>query len=539
MARVPSKHDRDQNLDFQGFLNNLQDWELSFKEKEKKLKAVAQEEKKVDLPTPRGKVNNASQLSNGPGLGGIQGQLKEHGSGSSQVFSSRKTGIVGGDKRPRGRTLPDDYSRSKAGQFDYSRNYNAINRISSSFLTEESTPDAASEKELGNEYFKQKKFNEAIECYSRSIALSPTAVASANRAMAYLKIKRQILYAVLYIFEEAENDCTEALNLDDRYIKAYSRRATARKELGKLKESIEDSEFALRLEPHNQEVKKQYTEAKSLYQKEILEKASGALGNSIQGMQKVGKSIVEVKGNVHGTGVTAVQVDRSEENDGKVLGKASVAVKEIESTTRRTRNRTGGQELDGSQEGATPSSNAEGSKTNHFVDNKRELKASVQELASRAASRAMAEAAKNITPPKSAYQFEVSWRGLSGDRTLQARLLKAISPNALPQLFKNSLSAPILIDIVKCIATFFMEEVELVVNFLDNLTKVSRFDMIIMCLSSADRTDLLKIWKEVFLNEAVPANFAETLGKLHSKYCLIGWQMDVLEESNVLIKEMS
>ena len=40
-------------------------------------------------------------------------------------------------------------------------------------------------------------------------------------------------------FEEAENDCTEALNLDDRYVKAYSRRATARKELGNFKASME------------------------------------------------------------------------------------------------------------------------------------------------------------------------------------------------------------------------------------------------------------------------------------------------------------
>jgi hypothetical protein len=40
-------------------------------------------------------------------------------------------------------------------------------------------------------------------------------------------------------FKEAEDDCTEALNLDDRYIKAYSRRITARKELGKLKEAME------------------------------------------------------------------------------------------------------------------------------------------------------------------------------------------------------------------------------------------------------------------------------------------------------------
>lgn len=99
-------------------------------------------------------------------------------------------------------------------------------------------------------------------------------------------------------FQEAEDDCTEALDLDDRYIKAYSRRATARKELGKIKESMEgvlildhfscllttyvtfwfwihwvwnllitDAEFALRLEPNNQEIKKQYADAKSLYEK--------------------------------------------------------------------------------------------------------------------------------------------------------------------------------------------------------------------------------------------------------------------------------
>lgn len=45
--------------------------------------------------------------------------------------------------------------------------------------------------------------------------------------------------SVFIRFQEAEDDCTEALNLDDRYIKAYSRRSTARKELRKFKESVE------------------------------------------------------------------------------------------------------------------------------------------------------------------------------------------------------------------------------------------------------------------------------------------------------------
>lgn len=48
-------------------------------------------------------------------------------------------------------------------------------------------------------------------------------------------------------FQEAEDDCTEALNLDDRYIKAYSRRATARKELGKAKEALEGIKISSQL----------------------------------------------------------------------------------------------------------------------------------------------------------------------------------------------------------------------------------------------------------------------------------------------------
>ncbi|KAJ6683235.1 hypothetical protein OIU74_021322 [Salix koriyanagi] len=163
-------------------------------------------------------------------------------------------------------------------------NIGAINHLSSSFTTDEVSVDATSEKELGNEYFKQ-KFNEAIECYSRSIALSPTAVTHANRAMAYLKIKSQV-FPVRY----------QPLNLDDHYIKAYSRRATARKELGKLKESIEDSGFALKLEPNNQEIKKQHAEVKSLYEKANSPKASGTLRSSLQGAQKGGRSEASVNG---------------------------------------------------------------------------------------------------------------------------------------------------------------------------------------------------------------------------------------------------
>jgi tetratricopeptide (TPR) repeat protein len=110
----------------------------------------------------------------------------------------------------------------------------------------------------GNKYFKEGKYVQAIDCYSRSIALQPTAVAFANRAMALLKIRR---------YADAEVDCTEAIELDDHYTKAYSRRGTARKELKKYLASVEDFEFALRLEPENKELRKQYLEAKETYEK--------------------------------------------------------------------------------------------------------------------------------------------------------------------------------------------------------------------------------------------------------------------------------
>ncbi|KAJ6737790.1 hypothetical protein OIU85_019812 [Salix viminalis] len=152
-------------------------------------------------------------------------------------------------------------------------NIGAINHLSSSLTTDEVSVDATSEKELGNEYFKQ-KFNEAIECYSRSIALSPTAVTHANRAMAYLKIKSQV-FPVRY-----------QLRLERNWgnFKNPSKLTT-------------DSGFALKLEPNNQEIKKQHAEVKSLYEKaRDSPKASGTLRSSLQGAQKGGRSEASVNG---------------------------------------------------------------------------------------------------------------------------------------------------------------------------------------------------------------------------------------------------
>ncbi|CAI0446596.1 unnamed protein product [Linum tenue] len=467
MAGASQKHGRDQPMDFQGFLNDLQDWELNLKDKDKKMK------------------------------------------------SSPASDQIGGNGRSMKKNSATDSSRRNVsgGFFDYSRSIDSIGRSSD----DESSVDATSEKELGNEYFKQKKFAEAIECYSRSIALSPTAVAYANRAMGYIKLKR---------FQEAEDDCTEALNLDDRYIKAYSRRATARKELGKLKESMEDSEFALRLEPNNLEIKKQYDEAKSLYEKKLFQKLSGGSKASAKSAVKLGRSDIKVNGDGNASvsipsqaGSAAVRKDKIKENGGGALGTKASSVEEIEIISSVTGSRVEMHHVNNPQAPAGPSSSS-GQVQNRSKNEKRELKPSVHELASRAASRAKAEAAKNITPPTSAYQFEVSWRRFSGDRTLQAHLLKVTPPSALPQIFKNALTAPMLIEIIKCISTFFKDDIDMAVKYLENLTKVPRFGMLIMSLSTPDKADLHKMWDEIFCSDAAPIEYAEILDNLQSAYCI-------------------
>ena len=100
--------------------------------------------------------------------------------------------------------------------------------------------DAELWKDRGNRAFSAKNYAQAKQDYTQSIAMQPTCLAYANRAMAELKLQE---------YSAAEADCTKAIALDAAYVKAYLRRASAAKQLGKLLEATEDYEQALRLEP--------------------------------------------------------------------------------------------------------------------------------------------------------------------------------------------------------------------------------------------------------------------------------------------------
>ena len=75
-------------------------------------------------------------------------------------------------------------------------------------------PDKAAakiSKDAGNVEFKAGRYDNAIKCYDTAIEMDPEeAMYPSNRAMVYLKMKK---------WEEAEKDCTAALEIDPKYTK--------------------------------------------------------------------------------------------------------------------------------------------------------------------------------------------------------------------------------------------------------------------------------------------------------------------------------
>ncbi|NXY77364.1 TOM34 protein, partial [Glareola pratincola] len=97
-------------------------------------------------------------------------------------------------------------------------------------------------KEEGNELVKKGNHKKAVEKYSESLQLSQECATYTNRALCYLTLKQ---------YKEAAQDCTEALRLDPKNVKALYRRAQALKELKDYKSSIADIKSLLKTEPKN------------------------------------------------------------------------------------------------------------------------------------------------------------------------------------------------------------------------------------------------------------------------------------------------
>uniref|UniRef100_A0ACB8FP02 Uncharacterized protein n=1 Tax=Sphaerodactylus townsendi TaxID=933632 RepID=A0ACB8FP02_9SAUR len=365
---------------------------------------------------------------------------------------------------------------------------------------------AIAEKDLGNGYFKEGKYEAAVECYTRGIAADGTnALLPANRAMAYLKIQK---------YEEAEKDCCQALLLDSSYSKAYARRGTARGALGKLEEAIQDFEMVLKLEPGNKQAINEMAKLKN--------KCLGLLKNEME-LQNLVKPIDKP---IHHRSIKPLRRIIIEEVDDEMPSINSTANIDlhtgwpISSSTEPTQiiapTKNPGKDYFCSP---TETPKAKLLKIEEISDslaihNEKEGPSSALQscsLKKQAETESPALLPESIfavpSVPLNAFQLESDFRKLKGFPDQLYTYLKQIDPSLFPNLFQNSLDPDVFSEILKTLQGFYIrkEEPSLILEILQKLSESKRFDMAVLFMSDSEKKAVRSLFghlEQVGLNDS-------------------------------------
>ena len=150
------------------------------------------------------------------------------------------------EERNAERTHPAAWEGEKIPQ--NSCNFESVDHPAAVKLVEKNESTALEKKSQGNDKFSSKAYTEAFALYTEAIEYAPStkdfdkqrAVFHGNRAACCMELGR---------YEEAVTECTRALELDPKYLKALIRRCKAHEELDQLDECLADMDAALEIDP--------------------------------------------------------------------------------------------------------------------------------------------------------------------------------------------------------------------------------------------------------------------------------------------------
>ncbi|KAL0102585.1 hypothetical protein PUN28_018113 [Cardiocondyla obscurior] len=118
-------------------------------------------------------------------------------------------------------------------------------------------------KEEGNAAFKREQFQEAYDLYNEALTIDPHNIMT----NAKLHFNKATAAAKLGKLTESVAECTEALKLNDNYLKALLKRANIYMELEEFEEAVRDLEKACKMDKTNRETKRLLGKAKLLLRK--------------------------------------------------------------------------------------------------------------------------------------------------------------------------------------------------------------------------------------------------------------------------------
>jgi stress-induced-phosphoprotein 1 len=128
---------------------------------------------------------------------------------------------------------------------------------------------AQAKKNEGNNYFKNKQYEQAIQKYTEAIELDPNDVTFYSN--------RSACYAALSRWQEAADDGRQCIITDKSFVKGYFRAALALQNLGNLDGALDAVKRGLGIEPSNADLKKMSREIEEIQR---LKKVDAAIAQA-------------------------------------------------------------------------------------------------------------------------------------------------------------------------------------------------------------------------------------------------------------------
>ncbi|KAK7864304.1 hypothetical protein R5R35_009559 [Gryllus longicercus] len=525
------KQVRDNADELNSFLKDLKSWEKDMKRKDQELINSATES--VAVPPVRSKIKRKKVTDN---------------SDKSPVVTEVKRissyDYTAWDKFDVEKACADIDSKKKESEETDSETEEDLANGDVAQLREQ----ALYEKELGNQHVKEKRWKDAIDCYSKAILYNPhDAIFYANRALCYLKTKRAKL---------AETDCTTALQLDSTYVKAYQRRALARIEIGLKDDAKADFEKVLEFEPNNSAAKselikleKQGSSAIKTRVKEtkknvgrsesdqnirkdysVLKEKSCSTSTTEEitvCMKRVGGA-PDILGGGGDTGTVKVPCSFLQEGDEDIVPVKKpphlrskrplrvVPVQEVETIGDLLKKNSKPKEMpDNSPRPKIVELESEATVTESVTVTEQislptssapAIKASVMKETKHQDTKSSELQTLNnkvdLPPvPKTSVQFLVSWKIVRYNSELRHQFLKQIPGNEFPQIFQESLESREFSEIITTLATEFLEKNDPVYPYLKGLSEVKRFSALVMFMSKTEKQVIKKLLQSCVENE--------------------------------------
>ena len=113
-------------------------------------------------------------------------------------------------------------------------------------------------KDKGNQLVQERKYNEALNCYSKAIEL--------DASDPILYSNRSAMYFNLALYENAFIDAEQALKLKPNYPKAYLRKGNALEKLNRYEEALEAYNTGLQIDSNNSQLLEAHQKLENLIQ---------------------------------------------------------------------------------------------------------------------------------------------------------------------------------------------------------------------------------------------------------------------------------